>query len=46
MPVEVCDSCGGVYLDTAVASRLNELFREMLRGNVDEVIGHYITTAA
>lgn len=46
VPVEVCESCGEVYLDTAVARRLDQLFREMLRGNVDQVVGHYVSAAA
>jgi len=46
VPVEVCDSCGEVYLDTAVASRLGQLFRGILSGNVDQVCGHYVADAA
>lgn len=43
VPVEVCDSCGEVYLDPAVASRLDRLFRGMLSGNVDQVQKAYGT---
>lgn len=46
VPVEVCESCGEVYLDGVVAKRLDELFREMLSGNVDQVVGHYVPVAA
>jgi YgiT-type zinc finger domain-containing protein len=46
VPVEVCDSCGEVYLDGEVAKRLDELFRQMLTGNVDQVFGHYEAAAA
>lgn len=46
VPVEMCEACGEIYLDTAVARRLDELFRTMLSGNVDQVLGHYVTAAA
>lgn len=45
VPMEVCESCGEVYLDTAVVHRLDELFRAMLRGNVDQAFGHYVEDA-
>ncbi len=46
VPVEVCDSCGEVYLRYSVASRLDQLFRGTLSGNVDQVCGHYVADAA
>lgn len=46
VPVEVCDSCGEVYLDAEVVRRLDVLFRRMLSGNVDQVFGHYEAAAA
>jgi YgiT-type zinc finger domain-containing protein len=46
VPVEVCDSCGEVYLDMEVAKRLDVLFRQMLSGNIDQVFGHYEPAAA
>lgn len=46
VPVEVCEACGEVYLGSAVARRLDELFRFMLRDNVDQVFGHYVSPAA
>lgn len=41
VPVEIGDSCGDVYLDMEVAKRLDVLFRQMLSGNIDQVLGHY-----
>lgn len=46
VPVDVCESCGAVYLDGTVAKRLDELFREMLSGNADQVFGHDVPVAA
>ena len=46
VPVEVCDSCGEIYLDATVAKQLDVLFRQMLAGPVDEAVGHYIEAAA
>ena len=41
VPVLVCDACGEVYLDTDVARQLDVLFRRLLDGPVDHVVGHY-----
>ncbi len=46
VPVEVCESCGEVYLDPSVARQLDELFRAMLRGNVEHAFGRYVGHAA
>lgn len=46
VPVQVCDSCGEVYLDTVVARQLDVLSRQLLHGPVDQVVGHYEPTAA
>jgi YgiT-type zinc finger domain-containing protein len=46
VPVEVCESCGEVYLDASVATQLDILFRQLLDGPVDQVVGHYEPTAA
>jgi len=46
VPVEVCENCGEVYLDTAVARHLDVLFRRLLEGPVDQVVGHYEPSAA
>jgi len=46
VPVEVCESCGEVYLDVAVTKRLDVLFRRLLDGPVDQVVGHYEPAAA
>jgi len=46
VPVEVCENCGEVYLDTAVARQLDVLFRRLLEGLVDQVVGHYEPSAA
>ncbi len=46
VPVEVCDACGEVYLDAVVAKQLDVLFRRMLDGPVDQVVGHFEPTAA
>ena len=46
VPVEVCDSCGEIYLDATVAKQLDVLFRQMLAGPVDEAVVHYIEAAA
>lgn len=45
VPVLVCDACGEVYLDTAVAKQLDILFRRLLDGPVDHVVAHYERTA-
>jgi len=46
IPVLVCDSCGEVYLDALVARQLDVLFRRLLDGPVDQVVGHYDSSAA
>jgi YgiT-type zinc finger domain-containing protein len=46
VPVHACDSCGEVYLDADVALQLDVLFRRLLDGPVDEVVGHYESAAA
>jgi YgiT-type zinc finger domain-containing protein len=46
VPVEVCDSCGEVYIDAVVARQLDVLFRQLLHGPVDQVVGHYEPAAA
>lgn len=46
VPVEVCDACGEVYIDAEVAKQLDVLFRRMLDGPVDQVVGHFEPTAA
>jgi YgiT-type zinc finger domain-containing protein len=46
VPVEVCDSCGEVYIEAEVAKRLDVLFRQMLEGPVDQVVGHFEPSAA
>jgi YgiT-type zinc finger domain-containing protein len=46
VPVEVCESCGEVYLDNSVAIQLDILFRQLLDGPVDQVVGHYEPAAA
>jgi hypothetical protein len=39
--VLVCGVCGEVDLDIDVAKQLDVLFRRLLDGPVDHVIGHY-----
>ena len=39
--VLVCDACGEVSIDTDVAKQLDVLFRRLLDGPVDHVVGHY-----
>jgi YgiT-type zinc finger domain-containing protein len=46
VPVEVCESCGEVYLDASVVTQLDVLFRKLLDGPVDQVVGHYEPAAA
>lgn len=41
VPVLVCHSCGETYLDREVAKQLDVLFRRLLDGPVDHVVGHY-----
>jgi len=45
VPVLVCDACGEAYLETDVAKQLDVLFRRLLDGPVDQVVGHYEHTA-
>jgi YgiT-type zinc finger domain-containing protein len=46
VPVEVCDSCGEVYLDADVTKQLDVLFRQLLEGPVEQVVAHYQPSAA
>jgi YgiT-type zinc finger domain-containing protein len=46
VPVLVCESCGEIYLDASVARQLDVLFRRLLDGPVDQVVGHYEPSAA
>jgi YgiT-type zinc finger domain-containing protein len=46
VPVQVCDSCGEVYLDVAVTKQLDVLFRRLLEGPVEQVVAHYQPAAA
>ncbi len=46
VPVLLCEGCGEVYLDAAVARHLDVLFRRLLNGPVDQVVGHYEPSAA
>ncbi len=41
VPVLVCDACGEIYLDAEVAKQLDILFRRLLNGPVDHVVGHF-----
>lgn len=41
VPVLVCDACGEVYLDAEVVTQLDVLFRRLLDGPVDHVVGHF-----
>jgi YgiT-type zinc finger domain-containing protein len=45
VPVEVCASCGEVYVATGVIKQLDVLFRRMLDGLVDCTIGRYGSAA-
>ncbi|MHB8465087.1 MAG: type II toxin-antitoxin system MqsA family antitoxin [Acidimicrobiales bacterium] len=45
VPMLVCDACGEVYLDTEVAKQLDVLFRHLLEGPVDQVVGHFERSA-
>jgi len=49
VPVEVCDSCGQVWLTMVVAKRLDALFTQMLASDVEVATRHFEapnTTAA
>ncbi|WP_168216877.1 type II toxin-antitoxin system MqsA family antitoxin [Cellulomonas sp. Y8] len=46
VPVEICDNCGEVYLDAAVAMQLDVLFRQMLGGPVEQAVGRFVPAAA
>jgi len=39
-------SLAGRRADALLVKRLDELFRAMLSGSVDQVFGHYVTDAA
>jgi YgiT-type zinc finger domain-containing protein len=41
VPILVCNACGEVYLDAVVAKQLDLLFRQLLDGPVDHVVGHF-----
>lgn len=41
VPVLVCDACGEIYFDAEVAKQLDVLFRRLLDGPVDHVVGHF-----
>ncbi len=41
VPVLVCDACGEIYLDAKVVKQLDVLFRRLLEGPVDHVVGHF-----
>jgi YgiT-type zinc finger domain-containing protein len=41
VPVEVCDSCGQVWLTMDVAKRLDELFTAMLATDVEVATRHF-----
>lgn len=45
VPVEICDNCGEVYLDAAVATQLDVLFRQMLHGTVEHAVRHFVAQA-
>lgn len=46
VPVEVCDSCGEVYLDADVTKQLDVLFRRLVEGPVEQVVAHHEPSAA
>jgi len=46
VPVLVCDSCGEVYLDASVTRQLAVVFRRLLDGSVDQVVGHDASSLA
>jgi YgiT-type zinc finger domain-containing protein len=49
VPVEICDSCGQVWLTMDVAKQLDALFTRMLASDVEVATRHYSapgTTAA
>jgi YgiT-type zinc finger domain-containing protein len=41
VPVEVCDSCGQVWMTMDVAQRLDELFTTMLASDVEVATWHF-----
>jgi YgiT-type zinc finger domain-containing protein len=41
VPVEVCDSCGQVWLTMEVAKRLDDLFTAMLATDVEVATRHF-----
>jgi YgiT-type zinc finger domain-containing protein len=41
VPVEVCDSCGQVWMTMDVAKRLDELFTTMLASDVEVATRHF-----
>lgn len=45
VPVLVCDSCGE-RCTSSVARQLDVVFRRLLNGPVDQVVGHYDSSAA
>ena len=49
VPVEICDSCGQVWLTMEVAKRLDALFTQMLASDIEVATRHFeapTTTAA
>ena len=45
VPMQECDSCGEVYLTTAVMRQLDELIAQVLAGRADEAIVRYPVAA-
>jgi hypothetical protein len=41
VPVEVCDSCGHVWLTMETAKRLDAMFTEMLSSDVEIAARHF-----
>lgn len=45
VPMQECDSCGEVYMTTAVMKQLDELISQLLAGKADEAIVRYPVAA-
>ncbi len=43
VPVEVCDSCGQVWLTMEIAKRLDALFTQMLASDIEVATRHFET---
>lgn len=41
VPVEVCESCGVVWLDMATAKRLDQVFNQMLLSDLEVATRHF-----